>query len=70
VAHWVYRLSKERKDAEFELVDIAEYNLPLLDEPVSPIFGQYTHEHTMQWAAKIANRHRGPAPGPRQCYAK
>jgi NAD(P)H-dependent FMN reductase len=24
VAHWVHRLSKERKDAEFELVDIAD----------------------------------------------
>ena len=34
---------------------VAEYNLPLFDEPASPIFGQYTHEHTKRWAAKIAS---------------
>ena len=28
VAKWVYELSKKRNDAEFELVDIADYNLP------------------------------------------
>ena len=32
VAKWVYSMAKDRKDAEFELVDIAHYNLPLLDE--------------------------------------
>lgn len=53
VARWVYGLARERKDAEFELVDIAEYNLPLLDEPVPPIFGQYTYEHTKAWSKKI-----------------
>ena len=42
VARWVHRLSQERKGAEFELVDIADYNLPLLDEPVPPSLGQYS----------------------------
>jgi NAD(P)H-dependent FMN reductase len=55
VAEWVYRLSKERKDAEFELVDISHYNLPLLDEPMPPIFGQYSHQHTKAWSEKIAS---------------
>ena len=45
----------ERHDAEFELVDIAEYDLPLLNEPVPPSMGQYTHPHTKVWAAKIAS---------------
>jgi len=53
VARWVYRLSNERTDAEFELVDIADYNLPLLDEPMPPILGQHTREHTRAWAEKI-----------------
>jgi len=35
------------------LVDIATYHLPLLDEPLSPILGQYSHAHTKAWAAKI-----------------
>jgi NAD(P)H-dependent FMN reductase len=55
VANWVYRIAKERKDAEFELVDIASYNLPLLDEPMPPLFARYTHEHTKAWSDKIAS---------------
>jgi len=55
VANWVYRIAKERTDAEFELVDIASYNLPLFDEPMSPMFGQYSHEHTKAWSDKIAS---------------
>jgi NAD(P)H-dependent FMN reductase len=53
VANWVYSISKERKDAEFELVDIASYELPLLDEAMPPVFGQYAHEHTKAWSEKI-----------------
>lgn len=55
VARWVYTLAKERKDADFELVDIADYNLPLIDEPMPPSLGQYTHEHTKAWSEKIAS---------------
>ena len=39
VAKWVYEHTKSRKDAEFELVDIKDFNLPLLDEPVPPSMG-------------------------------
>jgi NAD(P)H-dependent FMN reductase len=53
VAAWVHREAKKRKDAEFELVDIADYELPLLDEPMPPILGQYTHAHTRIWSEKI-----------------
>jgi NAD(P)H-dependent FMN reductase len=53
VAKWVYEQAKKRADAEFELVDIKDFNLPLLDEPVPPSLGQYSKEHTKAWAAKI-----------------
>lgn len=53
VARWVYGLAKERRDAEFELVDIADHDLPLLDEPVPPSLGRYTHQHTKKWAETI-----------------
>src|SRR2546422_4777689 len=36
VAKWVHDILKNRKDAEFEIVDIEDYKLPLLDEPVPP----------------------------------
>jgi NAD(P)H-dependent FMN reductase len=55
VASWVYEIAKTRKDAEFELVDIEAYGLPLLDEPVPPSMGQYSHSHTKRWSAKIAS---------------
>jgi NAD(P)H-dependent FMN reductase len=53
VARWVLDLAKKRSDAEFELVDIQGFNLPLLDEPVPPSMNQYSKPHTKAWAAKI-----------------
>lgn len=55
VAKWVYEHAQQRSDARFELVDLAEYDLPLLDEPVPPSMGKYSKEHTKRWAAKIAS---------------
>lgn len=54
VARWVSEVAGRRSDAEFELVDIKDYELPLLDEPVPPAMGQYSKEHTKKWAAKVA----------------
>jgi len=53
VAKWVYDIAQKRTDAEFELVDIKDFNLPLLDEPMSPTMAKYTHQHTKEWSAKI-----------------
>ena len=55
VAKWASEIARKRGDAEFELVDIKDYNLPLLDEPMSPMMGQYTQDHTKKWSAKIAS---------------
>lgn len=55
VAQWVHNIARQRSDAEFELVDIATYDLPLLDEPVPPSMGKYSHAHTKSWAAKIGS---------------
>ena len=54
VAKWVHEIAQKRSDAEVELVDIKDFNLPLLDEPLSPRMGQYTHQHTKVWSAKDA----------------
>lgn len=53
VARWVHGIASKRSDAEFELVDIKDFNLPLLDEPVPPSLGQYSQPHTKAWAAKV-----------------
>jgi NAD(P)H-dependent FMN reductase len=55
VARWVYDIASRRSDAEFELVDLRDYPLPHLDEPLPPAMGQYQNEHTRQWAEKIAS---------------
>ncbi len=55
VAKWVYDIATRRDDAEFELVDLADYPLPHLDEPLPPSLGQYQHDHTKEWAAKVAS---------------
>jgi NAD(P)H-dependent FMN reductase len=54
VAAWVLDIAKQRSDAEFELVDLADYPLPLLDEAFPPSLGQYQNDHTQAWASKIA----------------
>jgi NAD(P)H-dependent FMN reductase len=55
VAKWVLDVAKQRADAEFELVDLLDYNLPHLDEAVPPSMGQYSRPHTLAWAEKIAS---------------
>ncbi|WP_020415947.1 NAD(P)H-dependent oxidoreductase [Amycolatopsis sp. ATCC 39116] len=55
VARWVHEIAAARGDADYELVDIADYRLPHLDEATPPSLGQYTREHTKAWAEKIAS---------------
>jgi NAD(P)H-dependent FMN reductase len=53
VARWVLDIAKQRAGAEYELVDIADFNLPHLDEAFPPSMGQYSQPHTLAWAEKI-----------------
>ena len=54
VATWVRDIASRRSDAEFELVDLADFPLPHLDEAVPPSMGVYSNDHTKAWSAKIA----------------
>jgi NAD(P)H-dependent FMN reductase len=55
VAKWVYETAALRSDADFELVDLRDYPLPHLDEPLPPSMGQYQNDHTKEWSDKIAS---------------
>ena len=55
VAEWVKQIADKRSDVSFEIVDIADYQLPLYDEAIPAAYGQYAHEHTKKWAAKIGS---------------
>jgi NAD(P)H-dependent FMN reductase len=54
VAQWVKDVADLRGDAEYEIVDLADFPLPHLDEALPAGYGQYAHEHTKLWAAKVA----------------
>jgi len=56
IARWAYEIARRRTDADFALLDIASFNLPVLDEPVPPMSSdEYTHQHTRAWSAAIAS---------------
>lgn len=54
-ATWIHELSKKHPEANFELVDLKEVNLPMFDEATPPIMHQYAQEHTKKWAEVIGN---------------
>ena len=54
----MYEVAQKRSDAEFELVDIKGFNLPLPEEPVPAIRGQHSKPDTKAWADML-DRARG-----------
>jgi NAD(P)H-dependent FMN reductase len=55
VAKWVFEHAEQRDDAEYELVDLADFSLPHLDEATPASRGEYANEHTRAWADKVAS---------------
>lgn len=55
VALHVLEIAKQRTDAQFEIVDLKDYPLPLLDDPYPPSMGQAHPPHAKAWAEKIAS---------------
>jgi NAD(P)H-dependent FMN reductase len=55
VAKWVLDHAQRRDDAQFDLVDIADYGLAQLDEMMPASMGAYSQPHTHRWADTIAS---------------
>ena len=53
VADWILEQASGR-EATYELVDLADHPLPLLDEAIPPSMHMYQNEHTKKWAETIA----------------
>lgn len=53
VAKWITDLAKQNKAYDIELLDLAQINLPFMDEPNHPRLQQYQHEHTKKWSEAI-----------------
>ena len=54
IADWFADRARAHGGFEIDLVDLAELNLPMLDEPNHPRLRQYTHQHTKDWSARVA----------------
>ena len=54
VAQWINERAQQRDTAEYELVDLADFGLPHLDEALPSAMGQYEHAHTKRWAETIS----------------
>lgn len=54
VGRWFADLAGQQGRFEVELVDLAEYRLPLLDEAEHPRLQRYEHAHTKRWSASVA----------------
>jgi len=56
IADWFFaQAASQPSGVQFELVDLADWNLPFLDEPIPPMAHTYQHDHTKRWSAKIAD---------------
>ena len=53
IAQWFAARAKDHGGFDVNVVDLAEVDLPLLDEPNHPRLRQYTQQHTKDWSAKV-----------------
>jgi NAD(P)H-dependent FMN reductase len=53
IAEWVRGEAEKVGGFEIDFVDLAELNLPFLDEPSHPRLKQYTKQHTRDWSARV-----------------
>ena len=53
IADWIFNIAKQYKDFDVEIVDLAEVNLPFLDEPLHPRLQKYENQHTKKWSRLI-----------------
>lgn len=54
VARWFEQRAREHGGFEVAMVDLAELDLPLLNEPNHPRLRDYVHDHTKRWSEMVA----------------
>lgn len=54
VAEWFNTAATEQGGFESELVDLADFNLPVYDEPNHPRMQKYEHDHTKAWSESVS----------------
>lgn len=54
VAHWFRDFAVSHGQFDVTLVDLADFDLPMYDEPHHPSLQKYEKEHTKRWSASVA----------------
>ena len=54
VAHWFHDVAQRHGKFDCELIDLAEFDLPVYDEPHHPKLQRYENEHTKRWSASVS----------------
>lgn len=53
-AQWLLGFANQRGDAEFVLVDLAEFDLPMFEEPASPLYAPVQNPKAQAFTARLA----------------
>lgn len=53
IAEWFNDFASAHGRFDCSLVDLADFELPVYDEPVHPMRQQYTHDHTKRWSQSV-----------------
>ena len=53
LAEWIAQIARDHGGFEVELVDLADVDLPLFNEPRHPILKQYEYDYTKRWSAIV-----------------
>jgi NAD(P)H-dependent FMN reductase len=55
IAEWIAQIGRARTPFEYEVIDLANWTLPMDDEPAVPATGRYSQPHTRAWSEKVSN---------------
>jgi NAD(P)H-dependent FMN reductase len=55
IARWFHAAAQAHGGFEAELVDLADFDLPLYNEPHHPRLQNYQHAHTKAWAKSVGS---------------
>jgi NAD(P)H-dependent FMN reductase len=53
IADWFTECARQHDGFDVRVADLAEIDLPLLNEPEHPRTGRYIHPHTLEWSATV-----------------
>lgn len=55
IATWTQTAIARDSPLHYELLDLADMDLPFLDEPLMAALGRYSHEHTRAWSRLVSS---------------